>query len=88
MVALLPLYVEAKHPAFNYLDVGILLSMYQLGFILTAPVIGEKVGSLGRKRVIITGLIIMSIAVLIFAAAAFFTNDAAFYTISLIARFI
>ena len=48
--------------------------------------IGEKAGSIGRKKVIIIGLIIMTTAVFLFAAAAFFKNGAAFYTVSLIAR--
>jgi MFS family permease len=82
----LPLYVEDYHPSLKGLDIGILLSVYQVSFLITAPTAGEKMGDMGRRRTIILALLLASLATTIFGTAAFFTETWVFYSVSLIAR--
>jgi MFS family permease len=88
VVTLLPLYVKAHHNVFSFFEVGILVGAYQFSFSFAAPIAGENLSSVGRRRMILIAVGLMTGAILLFAAAAFFENHWVFYAISLIARFI
>ena len=88
VVALLPLYVKAHHNVFSFFELGILLGVYQISFSFAAPIAGNSLSSVGRRRMIFIGVWLMTGAVALFAAAAFFENHWVFYAISLIARLI
>lgn len=62
------------------------MAIFPVGYILTAPLIGSKLGKLGRKNTIILGVSLMTGATLIFGLAGYFTNVYAFYIVSLVAR--
>ena len=83
---LLPDKVKDDYPQFNSLDVGILFACYQLVFLLVAPILGPVLPKFGRRRAIILGLCLITGATVLFASAALFSNGAAFYSVSLIAR--
>ena len=87
MYALLPLYME-EHFKFNSTMVGLLLASYQVSFSLSAPFIGSFLTKIGRRQAIITGLVVMSLATVMFALASATENPSLFYTISLTARLI
>ena len=53
---------------------------------MVAPVLGDILPKFGRRKAIFVGIYLMSAASIIFACAALFENDNAFYTVSLIAR--
>jgi len=73
---------------FSFFELGILLGVYQFGFLFATPIAGDNLSSVGRRRMILIGVGLMTGAIALFAAAAFFENDWVFYAISLIARFI
>ena len=86
VVTLLPLYVKANHNVFSYLEIGILLSVYQIGFLCAAPFVGDNLSRVGRRRMILSGVTLMSAAITLFSIAAYFKNDYQFFAISLTAR--
>ena len=88
VVTLLPLYVKAHHNVIGFFELGILLGVYEFSYLFAAPIAGDNLSSVGRRRMILIGLGLMTGAVALFAAATLFENDWVFYAISLIARFI
>jgi len=80
--------VKAHHNVFSFFELGILLGVYQFGFLFAAPITGDNLSSVGRRRMILIGVGLMTGAILLFAAAASFETHWVFYAISLIARFI
>ena len=83
---LLPNYVKEKHPNISSLAVGIIFSSYQVFVMITAPIMGSKISSVGRRKAILIGLIVMTSATAAFAFASFFENDLVFYSVSFVAR--
>ena len=84
---LLPDKVSEDYPEFTSLDVGLLFACYQLVFLIVAPVLGDVLPKFGRRRAIIWGICIITVATMLFASAAIFKNSGGwFFTVSLIAR--
>ena len=88
IVSILPLYINENHKTINDTQVGVLLASYQVGFLLAAPIIGASLGSWGRRRTILIGMLLTGFATAIFACAAFFKNTMVFYSVSLTGRLI
>jgi len=86
VAALLPAYAEQEHPTLNSTTIGLLLSAYQVTFLVAAPLVGSFMGSVGRKKCIGYGIVSVSIATLIFALAVFCKDDGWFWTVSCFAR--
>lgn len=86
IVSLLPPYVEDHYPKINGLDIGVLLSVYQFSYLITCPIMGEKMGSIGRKNTILCGSLILGLSTFFFGVAALFNDIGAFFTISMFAR--
>eukprot|EP00353_Schmidingerella_taraikaensis_P003005 CAMPEP_0185585064 /NCGR_PEP_ID=MMETSP0434-20130131/36214_1 /TAXON_ID=626734 ORGANISM="Favella taraikaensis, Strain Fe Narragansett Bay" /NCGR_SAMPLE_ID=MMETSP0434 /ASSEMBLY_ACC=CAM_ASM_000379 /LENGTH=92 /DNA_ID=CAMNT_0028205175 /DNA_START=175 /DNA_END=453 /DNA_ORIENTATION=+ len=63
-----------------------MFAAYQLMTLIVAPIIGENLPKIGRRKAIFIGVIIIPIATSAFAMAALFESDFAFYAVSLIAR--
>jgi len=80
--------MKANHSTFKETAVGILLAAYQFGFLITAPLVGDYAAKLGRKNVIVYGIILMTVGCLLFSLAAFIKNDDGFYAVSMIGRLI
>lgn len=83
---LVPDYVEEEHPGISNLDVGILFSSYQLVFLIVAPILGDTLPKFGRRRAILVGSVLISLATAIFACAAFCKDAKSFYIVSFVAR--
>ena len=83
---LVPDYVKEKHPNISSLAVGIMFASYQLTFLIVAPALGDMLPKFGRRRAILYGSILISLATVVFACGALFTNDVAFYIVSFVAR--
>lgn len=69
---LVPNYVEEKHSNISSLAVGIMFSAYQLTTLIVAPILGENLSKIGRRKAILTGVIVIPFATCLFAFAAFF----------------
>ena len=80
--------MKAHHNVFSFFELGILLGVYQISFSFAAPIAGNSLSRMGRRRMIFIWVWLMTGAVALFAAAAFFKNHWVFYAISLIARII
>jgi len=86
--ALLPAFVNRSHAELSSFHVGCLMSVFLVGYLLAAPLVGVLLGKYGRKNVIIIGVSLMTTATLIFGLAGYFENVWAFYTVSMVARFL
>jgi MFS family permease len=87
--ALLPAYVDENYSdQLNGFLIGLLMAVFPLGYLCTAPIIGSILSKMGRKKVIIVGVSIMTVATCIFGVAGYFTNVWWFYSVSMFARFL
>ena len=84
--SLLPFFCAEHYPALNGFDIGVLLSIYQITFLITCPIIGEKLSSIGRKNCILWGAFILVLSTLLFGLAALFTDLGTYYVMSMIGR--
>lgn len=84
--SLLPSYVEVNYPRLNATYVGILMAIFPVGFLITAPIIGVYGEKVGRKNIVIIGVILITFATLAFGLASYFTNTWLFYSMSMLAR--
>ena len=54
--------------------------------LIVAPILGDKLPSIGRRKAIFYGVIVASLATVAFAMASLCETDGAFYAVSIIAR--
>lgn len=86
--SLLPAYVDQNfHDELNALDVGILMAVFPVGFLIAAPLIGMSLEKVGRKNILYIGVTMMTLATLTFGLASYFTTTWIFYSVSMFARF-
>lgn len=85
--SLLPAYVDENYVGLNALDVGILMAIFPVGFLIAAPVIGANLERVGRKNILYIGVIMMTLATLTFGMASYCTSAKSFYAVSFVARF-
>ena len=83
---LVPDYVKDNHPQISSLAVGILFASYQLLILILAPILGDYLTAIGRRKTIIHGFTVVSLATVGFAMASFCEGDELFYVVSLVAR--
>jgi len=62
------------------------MAFYPIAFLVTAPLIGDKLNSLGRKNSLLIGILVMTLATLTFGMAGYSHNAKIFFTISMIGR--
>jgi len=86
--ALLPAFVDDNFPNINAFQVGCLMGCFAVGFLVSAPILGLYMERVGRKNILLIGVIAMALATLIFGLASYFKNVYAFYIVSLIARLV
>ncbi|KAL4476627.1 hypothetical protein ABPG72_000786 [Tetrahymena utriculariae] len=68
--------------------IGLILSFNPIGSFLTSLVVGQMMGRLGKKNLMIWGLIFQSISIASFGALSNLKNDTAFIILSASSRFI
>lgn len=85
--SLLPAYISENYPGINALEVGLLMAIFPVGFLIAAPLIGIFAGRIGRKNCLYIGVYVMTVATLCFGLASYFTNAWVFYSVSFVARF-
>lgn len=85
--SLLPAFVEKEYDTLNAFNVGCLMSVFPVGFLISAPIIGSNLERAGRKNIEIAGIVLMTVSTLTFGLASYFKNVWVFYTISTVARF-
>jgi len=62
------------------------MAFYPIAFLVTAPLIGDKLNSLGRKNSLLVGILVMTLATLTFGMAGYSHNSQIFFAISMIGR--
>ena len=86
VASLLPAYVEDRWGGPHSFAVGCLMAVFPVGFLITAPIVGQHMGRLGRKNVVLTGVFIFTLATLGFGLAAYAQSKWTFYFVSMFAR--
>lgn len=84
--ALMPEFVHDNFPNMNNFSVGLLMATYPIAFLITAPFIGEKLTSFGRKNSVLAGVILMTVSTLTFGLAGYSKSVYSFFWVSFIAR--
>jgi MFS family permease len=88
VAALLPSFVDTNFSnEINSFQVGILMSVFPVGFLIAAPLTGMYAESIGRRNVLLIGVLVFSVATLTFGMASYSKKASVFYWISLGARF-
>ena len=62
------------------------MAIYPIAFLLSAPFVGEKLTSFGRKKSVLAGVLLMTISTLIFGLAGYSKKVYPFFWISFVAR--
>jgi MFS family permease len=62
------------------------MALYPIAVLLSAPFIGEKLASFGRKNVIVAGVLLMTVATLMFGLGGYCERFEPFYAVSITAR--
>ena len=87
IVSLLPQFVDSHFPdKLSNLKIGVLMAVYPVAFLFATPIVGERMQSFGRKNALVAGVLLMTVATVVFGLAAFFTKVQWFYSVSFIAR--
>ena len=87
VVALLPEFVDTQFPdMLSNLTIGVLMSVYPVAFLIATPLVGSRMQSFGRKNTVIAGVLVMTVATVIFGLAALFSSVKWFYAVSFVAR--
>jgi len=86
VAALLPTFVAQHYSNISSLSVGLLMACYPIAFLVTAPFIGSHMENIGRKNCVVSGMLIMSLATLIFGLASLTNTAEMFFIISALAR--
>ena len=63
-----------------------MFAAYQVVTLIVAPILGDTLPRIGRRRAIFIGVIAIPIATSLFAFAALFEDDVVFYVVSVLAR--
>jgi MFS family permease len=62
------------------------MAFYPIAFLVTAPLIGDRLDRFGRKNSLLVGILIMTLATLTFGLAGYCHKVTAFFAISFIGR--
>jgi MFS transporter, DHA1 family, multidrug resistance protein len=66
--------------------VGVLMAVYPVAFLFTAPLVGNYMQKVGRKNMVLLGVILMSLATLMFGLGSLGSTEKVFFIVSFIAR--
>jgi len=90
VASLLPAFVDDHYAdTLNGFSVGCLMSIFPIGFLIAAPLLGANLEKFGRKNTVIAGVLMMTVATLIFGCASYFGDNVwAFYFVSMFARLV
>jgi len=66
---------------------GLILCMFEVAYILSAPIIGATLKKVGRKNYIIIGYLIVVLGTVGFAALALVEDDSMFFWLAIVFRF-
>lgn len=78
--------MQSNYPKITYVDVGILMAIYPIGYLITAPLIGGYMSTLGKKNSVLLGVLIMMFGTLMFALGGMCKHAMAFFMVSFAAR--
>lgn len=81
-----PPYNEKHHPTVTDTMVGIVLSMFEAGILISSPFVSMLLSKVGRKNFVIIGNILMVVASMCFGLLVYVENDTVFFILSLIFR--
>jgi MFS family permease len=62
------------------------MAVYPIALLITSPLCGGKIEEFGRKNSVFVGIILMTIATLMFGLGGYCHNHISFFCVSFIAR--
>jgi len=62
------------------------MSVYPIAYLVASPLIGGHMQNIGRKNTVIFGVVVMTLATLMYSMGGYCKNELAFFIVSLIAR--
>ncbi len=68
--------------------VGIVLAMFEVGLLVTSPLISMTLQKFGKKNYILLGILLTILASVGFGLLVYIKNDTTFYILSLFLRFL
>lgn len=83
-----PPYVEAHHKTISSFMVGVVLAMYEIGILITSPLVSLLMPRVGRKNFILFGNVCMIGACAGFGLLVYIKNDIVFFVASVLLRMI
>lgn len=79
-ISFFPLYTEHYHPTITTLQIGIILSIYQIITVVASPFVGNYLNTIGRKRAILISYCIDCCTSFSYAMLSFVSDSTLFYT--------
>jgi MFS family permease len=86
--AIIPLYVKRNHPTLGISEVALIMVFTEVAGFILSPLIGSFLEKFGRKNVILTGFVTISIGTALLAMTDLIENDTEYMFASIICRFI
>ena len=83
-----PPFRKEHHPSITDTMVGIVLSTYEIGILISSPLVSITLQRVGRKNFVIIGTLSCALASIGFGLSVYIENDIAFFILSLAMRFI
>jgi len=82
----LPIFISHHHKDLGYTRIGLLLATTSVGCLVATPLVAKYAGRVGRKNVLLIGVILLTISNLFQAWSAYVSSDGAFQALTVIAR--
>jgi MFS family permease len=86
VAAMVPTYVASHFPDVSSFQVGMLFAFYPVMYLIACPFVGIYLARFGRKRSLVTGMTLMTIATFVFGIAAWSSSTWVYFTLSAVAR--
>jgi MFS family permease len=86
IAAMVPTHVDQNFPGVSAFQIGILFAFYPVMYLLICPFVGLYMARLGRKKCLVTGMMLMTASTFVFGIAAWSSNVWIYFGISAIAR--
>ena len=70
LASFLPIFAEEQYAWVDESKVGIILAMFQVAYLIMAPIVGQNLQRIGRKNMILAGYVICIFATIGFGVCA------------------
>jgi MFS family permease len=88
VAVLVPIYVADTFPDISDVEVGLLMAIFPIAYLVSAPLVGSMLTKHGRKSAVIGGVVLMTVSTVIFALAGKLKDPVRYYWVSFLARMV